>query len=215
MGEDQAENAKQEEGGIAPTAPSASVPHRAQGRRIVTQLWLIRHAPALSGGRVAGRRDVAADCSDSGRIAALRRYLTGLNGPQIWASPARRCQQTCAALDLQPRLFPALWEQDFGLWEDIPATEIPDLGPLSPRELARYRPPRGESFNQMCARVRPVLESAAGPVVIVAHAGTARAALAMVVGPAALSFAIAPLSVTQLTRTPAGWAVEYVNRSFA
>lgn len=181
----------------------------------MTRLWLVRHAPAIAKGRIAGRRDVAADVTDTRQINALRQHLATLKEVDIWSSPARRCQQTCAALGLTPRLIPNLWEQDFGLWEDIPATEIPDLGPLTPRELARYRPPDGESFNQMCARVRLVLEKASGRVVVVAHAGTARAALSMVAGPAALSFAIAPLSVTQMTLTPAGWAVECVNRTFA
>ena len=40
-----------------------------------------------------------------------------------------------------------------------------------------------------------------------------RAALSMVVGPAALSFAVAPLSLTALQRVGAGadWAVQTVN----
>lgn len=185
------------------------------GRRIVLGLWLVRHAPALSDGRIAGRRDVDADCADSAQIAALAHHLTRLSGAEIWASPARRCQQTCAALNLTPRLIPDLWEQDFGAWEDMPAAEIPDLGPLPPKDLARHRPPQGESFDDMCARVRPILETARTPVIIIAHAGTARAALSMVVGAAALSFAIAPLSLTQMSRTPGGWAVEGVNRVFA
>ena len=57
-----------------------------------------------------------------------------------------------------------------------------------------------------------MLTKAQGTTAIIAHAGTARAALAMVIGPAALSFSIAPLSLTILTRTPGGWAVEAVNR---
>lgn len=175
------------------------------------RLWLIRHAPALSDGRLAGRRDVAADCSDDARIAALSRRLTGLVGTDIWCSPARRCRETGAALGLSPDLRAELWEQDFGAWEDIPADQIPDLGPLSPAELARYRPPNGESFNEMCARVVPVLEAASRDTVILAHAGTTRAALSMVAGPAALSFSVHPLAVTIMARTPSGWAVEAVN----
>lgn len=208
-------HAKDEIGDIHPAPRGRSARHRGKRVRIVTRLWLVRHAPALTNGRIAGRRDVAADLTDTSQINALRQYLTTLRGAKIWSSPARRCQQTCTALGLTSEPVPDLWEQDFGLWEDIPATEIPDLGPLTPRELARYRPPDGESFDQMCARVCPVLVQASGPVVIVAHAGTARAAMSMVTGPAALSFAIASLSVTQMTRTPAGWAVECVNRTFS
>ena len=37
-----------------------------------TEIMLIRHAPALSEGRMAGRRDVEADCSDAMAFAAVR-----------------------------------------------------------------------------------------------------------------------------------------------
>ena len=171
------------------------------------RLLIARHAPLARPG-LAGRRDVAADCSDH---AALRWLAGQLAGMPLLSSPALRCRQTCAALGISPEYHPALWEQDFGQWEE-PGTVIPDLGPLPVAELAAHRPPGGESFLDMAARVRPLLTKAQGTTAIIAHAGTARAALAMVIGPAALSFSIAPLSLTILTRTPGGWAVEAVNR---
>ncbi|RDD70374.1 histidine phosphatase family protein [Paracoccus versutus] len=172
------------------------------------RLLILRHAP-LAGPGLAGRRDVAADCSDR---AALDWAGAALRGAGMhWSSPALRCRQTCAALDLAPEWHPGLWEQDFGAWEE-PGAMIPDLGPLAPEALVRQRPPGGESFLDMAARVQPLLEQARGTVAIVAHAGTVRAALALAVGPAALSFSVAPLSLTILSRSPAGWAVEAVNR---
>lgn len=172
-----------------------------------TRVLLLRHAPLAAPG-LAGRRDVAADCSD---VAALGWAAGALAGAAtVWASPALRCQQTCAALRLSPVWHPELWEQDFGIWEAPGAP--PDLGPLPVEELARHRPPQGESFLDMAARVQPLLQRAQGSTAIIAHAGTVRAALALVVGPAALSFAVAPLSLTILTRHAAIWAVEAVNR---
>lgn len=110
-----------------------------------------------------------------------------------------------AELTLDPRL----WEQDFGAWEGLPSADLPDLGPLSRRELARHRPPGGESFADVCARVEPAMRALAGQggrVGILAHAGTVRAALALALGDigAALAFEIAPLSVTHLTLWPEG-----------
>ncbi|WP_299909535.1 histidine phosphatase family protein [uncultured Paracoccus sp.] len=175
----------------------------------MTRLYLIRHAPPLNGGRLAGRRDVAADCSDAPAFAALRARITHV--PSIWASPALRCRQTAEALGLAADLHPELWEQDYGAWENLPFADLPDLGPLSPDELARHRPEGGESFAEMAARVLPRLAEAEGDTVIVAHAGTVRAALSMVVGPAALSFAVSPLSLTILRRSGADWSVEAVN----
>lgn len=172
------------------------------------RLLILRHAPLAAPG-LAGRRDVDADCSNLAALDWAARQLRGAG--TVWASPALRCRQTCAALALFPEYHPALWEQDFGAWEE-PGAAIPDLGPLPVAELAAHRPPGGESFLDMCARVQPHLAQAQGTVAIIAHAGTARAALAMAVGPTALSFSIAPLSLTILTRAPGGWSVEAVNR---
>lgn len=171
-------------------------------------LMILRHAPLARPG-LAGRHDVAADCSDRAALDWAARSLRGTDA--CWASPALRCRQTAQALALEPEHLPDLWEQDFGAWEQ-PGIRIPDLGPLPLAELAAHRPPGGESFLDMASRVQPVLRTARGRTAIIAHAGTARAALAMVIGPAALSFVIAPLSLTVLSRAGESWTVEAVNR---
>lgn len=183
-----------------------------------TELILIRHAPALTEGRMAGRRDVSADCSDVGAIAALRLALAGVRHHRI--SPALRCQQTAAALwpDRMPPQDARLWEQDFGAWEGLPFAALPDLGALSLADLAAHRPPGGESFADLYARVAPALRDAAslgGRVAIVAHAGVVRAALGLALGRVelGLSFQVAPLSMTQIVALPGGqWSVAGVNR---
>lgn len=149
-------------------------------------------------------------------IAATGRRWIGRHGR--WpgrrpSGPVRRCvaARPRRRWGWRPNITPPLWEQDFGAWEE-PGATIPDLGPLPPEALAAARPPGGESFLDMAARVQPVLEGARGTTAVIAHAGTVRAALALAIGPAALSFAVAPLSLTILARTPAGWAVEAVNR---
>ncbi|RNF34093.1 histidine phosphatase family protein [Paracoccus methylarcula] len=174
------------------------------------RLKLLRHAPPLTGGRLAGRRDVDADCSDSSACAKMRRMI-GDPG-RVICSPARRCLQTAAALGFEVTgTNPALWEQDYGDWEGQRYEDLPDLGDLEPERIAAHRPKGGESFNDMAARVLPELRSLSDDTLIVAHAGTVRAALSLVVGAAALSFAVAPLSLTIMRRTRRGWAVEAVN----
>ncbi|WP_265499441.1 histidine phosphatase family protein [Paracoccus beibuensis] len=174
------------------------------------RLTILRHAPCVPDGRMVGRRDVAANC---GNLAALARQRGRIGAPtQVIASPALRCRQTAEALSLVPdRLEPSLWEQDFGRWEDLPPDRIPDLGQLPPDRLARHRPDGGESFDDMAARVIPVLQSLDRDSLLIAHAGTVRAALSMVVGAVALSFAVAPLSMTVLNRIGDQWSVEAVN----
>lgn len=136
-------------------------------------------------------------------------------------SPAVRCRQTAEALwsGVEVVQDARLWEQDFGTQEGMPFADIPDLGPLSAQDLADHRPPGGESFADMVARITPALSELAaqareaGPVAVVAHAGTVRTGLAMALGavPAALAFEVAPWSVTRLRVFEGGLSVVAVN----
>ena len=184
-----------------------------------SELLLIRHAPALHGGRLCGRRDVPAELGDPGLWAPLQALVAQV--PHRISSPALRCRQTAQALwpDAEIDSDARLWEQDFGAHEGLSFDEIPDIGLLSQDELADHRPPQGESFAAMVVRVRPALEQladrarAGGPVAVVAHAGTARAALALAMGrvPPALGFEVAPWSVTRLRAYPGGLSVIATN----
>lgn len=176
----------------------------------MVRILILRHAPAVPAGILAGRRDVEADCTD---VAGMAGFLGRFGpAPQVVSSPARRCLQTARALGMTPdRTHPALWEQDFGAWEGLRHDLLPDLGPMSVEALARHCPPGGESFDDMSLRVRPVLAGLDRDTLVIAHAGTVRAGLSLVVGPAALSFQVAPLSLTVMHRVAGTWSVEAVN----
>lgn len=190
-----------------------------------SRLLLIRHAPSLAGGRLAGRLDVAAQLPPTlaPMLAAARTHIASLlPGPaQLLSSPALRCRQTAEAL------FPGagftqdarLWEQDFGAWEGQDATTLPNLGPLSRAGLAAHCPPGGESFLNVCHRVFPALEETAaqGPSIIITHAGVIRAAIGRALEDAAqgLAFEINPLSATLLTASGSGWSIGFVNMRLA
>ena len=199
--------------------------------RKTTRWWWIRHAPVRNhDGRLYGRRDVAADFSDTKAIAALAAKL-----PQkaIWvASPLSRARGTAealieasadqtAALDIEPDLI----EQNFGAWQgmtydDILAATGGRKHPLAfaPAETV---PEGGESFAAIIPRVAAVIERltklhAGGDIIAVAHAGVIRAALAVALeldAEAALLFAVAPLSLTRLDYLAGAelWRVEGVN----
>jgi alpha-ribazole phosphatase len=197
----------------------------------VTRWWLLRHAPMPApAGMIAGQLDLDADCSDGAAFAALARILPA---DALWLiSPLRRTRQTADAilvdLSLVPVVEPDLAEQHFGSWQgrsydDIQATE-PDRAARFWQAPAVERPPGGESFADLVARVAAVLaarsrDHAGRDIVAVCHGGTIRAALALALGLApdrALAFRIDPLSLTRLDHIPVPgaapvWRVEAVN----
>lgn len=185
------------------------------------QIVLIRHASIASRGRLCGRTDCAIGPVDLDRISPLAQSVSDL--PFWYGSPALRCQQTLE------RLFPQksadvldnrLWEQDFGLWEDTPFSELPDIGTLSSDELYQYQPPGGESFAQLYERASPcfddiVTTAQSQSVGVMAHAGIIRAFLGHVLGrpQAGLNFMIDELSATKILVSDAGqFTVRSVNQ---
>lgn len=190
-------------------------PATAAGLRVQATLLMIRHAPLDDQGRLLGRRDLTLRVDPD-----AARGLADLAGQvdRITVSPAIRCRQTASALwpDRDAVQDAAFWEQDFGAWEGASYAHLPDLGPMSAEELAVTAPPGGESFADVCARVVPALERLAaggGRIAVVGHAGTVRAALSRALGShgAALAFRIAPMSLSVIEITPAGWSIGCVN----
>ena len=185
----------------------------------VTRFWLIRHAP------VAGPHGVIHDIgapADLGDIAALSRLRSLLPKTHVAiSSPARRACDTADALGLVAALEPAFGEQDFGRWTGRKHDDIRREGEAAYdafwRAPASNRPPDGESFIDQIARVRDGIAALpAGDVILITHAGTVRAALAVALDLApdhALRFVIDPLSLTRLDRLDGGWRVVVVNRS--
>ncbi|MEO9826446.1 MAG: histidine phosphatase family protein [Paracoccaceae bacterium] len=168
-------------------------------------LILIRHGVTQSTGRLCGRTDVGLSASQPDVLDGLVSALAGVS--TVITSPAQRCVQTADLIWGQGArpVDPRLWEQDFGAWENMLFEDIPDIGVLEQRALARHRPPQGESFLDLCDRVKPAFEDAAqlateGPVAIVAHAGVIRAAVGFTLGKPAsgLGVDVSHLSVTRL-----------------
>ena len=203
----------------------------------ITHWWWIRHGPpAARAGEILGRLDPpAAPLSPLAMEPAAARLPEG--GAWI-TSGARRCMDTAMALASLRGEHPAfatepdLLEQDFGAWQGRTHSEIaaaePEAAARFWQDPARRAPPGGESFARTLVRVAACIDRIAAKhdasdIVLVAHAGTIRAALAHALGlgpAAALRFAIAPLSLTRLDRFPpspeggaAEWRVACVNLS--
>jgi alpha-ribazole phosphatase len=183
-----------------------------------SQLWLIRHAPVDGPSGIIHDINAPADVSDQAALARLRSLLP--NPHVAVSSPARRARETAAALGLVASTDPAFSEQDFGRWtgrthEDI-RRDTEAAYDAFWRAPASNKPPDGESFIDQIARMRDGIAALpAGDVILIAHAGTVRAALAVALDLApdnALRFVIDPLSLTRLDRLDDGWRVVAVNR---
>ena len=184
-----------------------------------SQLWLIRHAPVGGPPGMIPGTDAPADVSDTAALLRLREQLPARHA--AISSPVRRARETAAALGLLVSSNPAFGEQDFGDWtgrryEDI-RRDCEAVYDEFWRAPASNRPPGGESFVEQIARVRGGIEALpAGDIIIVAHAGTIRAALALALempSDNALRFVIDPLSLTRVDRIGKAWRVVAVNRS--
>jgi alpha-ribazole phosphatase len=200
----------------------------------VTHWWWIRHAPVEGdGGIIYGHSDVAALPPDERTRAAI---AAALPRDPVWiTSPLRRASDTLDRLrgtqgtEQAAAIFePDFAEQNFGCWEGETYETIDrqTAGELW-RSPARIVPPGGESFAVLIDRVGAAIDRLGErhrgrSLVIVAHAGSIRAALAHALDltpEKALGIAVDPLSMTRLDRfastngEAAAWLVNFVNRS--
>ena len=157
---------------------------------VVVSMLLARHGetPDNAHGLILGRRDPA--LSPVGREQAARLAARAATDAvaAIWCSPLLRARQTAAivaeAVGVAPTVLEDLIESDRGSWEGRPVAELtatsPELFAAFEAAAVDFVFPAGESIAQQVKRTRTALNLvAAGPTpgLVVAHAGTIRAAL--------------------------------------
>ncbi|WP_135468421.1 histidine phosphatase family protein [Crenalkalicoccus roseus] len=198
-----------------------------------TRLFLVRHAVVEPSARAIlyGSMDVALCDIALREEAALYRWLAWrLPRPAAWyVTTLSRTRATAAAIfaagyPAQPLAEePDLREQDLGEWQGITHEALVERLRHPPHPFwphgAEEEPPGGESFARLRERVAPTLERLAErhrgeDVVIVAHGGSIRAALAHALGLSAhqaLVFSIRNLGLTRLEKHGPDWRVAAVN----
>jgi probable phosphoglycerate mutase len=146
-------------------------------------------------GRLQGQRDIPLNAVGYGQAVACGDILRDLlaraaRDPASFdyvASPLMRARKTMelvrAGLGLDVadyRLDARLAELSFGRWEGLTFAEIKrnaaDVAALATREHDKwgFRPPGGESYADLLARVRQWHATLARDTVVVAHGGVAR-----------------------------------------
>lgn len=139
-----------------------------------------------------GRLDSPLTAMGREQAQGLAALIAPLLGGQVWSaytSPTGRAK-TSAQLALGPLGMEAvpddrLVEVDVGDWSGRTSYEVtqmagPDL-PTDPFER-NYLAPNGESFHDMCARVRSFLADLTGPSIISTHGITSRVMRGLVLG---------------------------------
>jgi len=198
-----------------------------------TRLFLVRHALVEPSARLTmyGTMDVGLCELALRQEAASYRWLAArLPQPARWLiTPLSRTRATAAAVfaagypEAPLGVEPDLIEQRLGEWQGLPHDVFFERLRQAPHPFwsihAEERPPGGESFADVIARVGPALERLVaehegGDLVIVAHGGSIRAAIAHAMGVGGdpvLAFSIKNLSLTRLEKVGAVWRVAAVN----
>jgi probable phosphoglycerate mutase len=188
-----------------------------------TRLILVRHAETEwnASGRLQGHRDVALSPRGREQARALADRLVAEAPVRIVSSDLERARETARpvaeATGAPLILDPDLREQRFGAWEGLSFAEVerrePDEAARFRRREAHFRPPGGESREEVRDRVLAALDRHVPPSeggsasVVVAHGGVLQVILYAVLGvppEAPRRFAVSNAAVSLLERAGAG-----------
>ena len=155
-------------------------------------LVLVRHGATSwnASGYCQGHKDVPLSAEGRVQVERLRGVSSGVVFDRAFASPLLRARETASILGYEPEILDGLIEIDRGHWEGHAAEEIKRRwGKLckgwydDPAGLAM---PGGESFDDLRARARAVLDPVEGcggaRVLVCAHQAINRVLIAQALG---------------------------------
>jgi broad specificity phosphatase PhoE len=153
-------------------------------------LLLARHGQTAdnASGLILGRRDPALSELGEQQAVGLAVQARARGVAAIWCSPLLRARQTASvvghALGAEPAVIEDLIESARGEWEGVPQSVLAQRAPELFAAFEAGDPdfvfPGGESLRSQVLRTRRALALVAAgpqPSLVVAHAGTIRAAL--------------------------------------
>lgn len=178
-----------------------------------------------------GDMDVAICALTMAQDTAAYRWLAARlpSGARWFTTPLTRTRATAVAIfaagypEAELEVEPRFVEQHLGEWQGITHEEFTARLTEPPHPFwphsAGERPPGGESLGDVIGRVGPALNGMADEmrgqdVVIIAHGGSIRAAVAHAMGldpHQAFQFSVRNLSLTRLENHAGHWRVASVN----
>lgn len=148
---------------------------------------LLRHGrtEANAQGLLQGRIDPGLDALGRRQAQAAAAAIGPVD--RVIASPLIRAQETAAALGQPVETDQRFIELDYGDWEGTPVRDVAPATWNEWREDLDFRPPNGETLNELGRRVRAALEELAleavkQTVVVVSHVSPIKASVAWALG---------------------------------
>ncbi|KAI1305859.1 6-phosphofructo-2-kinase/fructose-2,6-bisphosphatase 1 [Halotydeus destructor] len=184
-------------------------------------IYLTRHGESVYNlmGKIGGDSEL----SERGReyARALSKYVSEQNIPRlrVWTSQLKRTIQTAEGIKAPQERWKALNEIDAGICEEMTYEEISEKYPeefaLRDQDKFHYRYPKGESYEDLVARLEPVIMELERQenVLVVAHQAVLRCLLAYFLDKSSdkLPYMKFPLhSILKLTPVAYGCEVEEI-----
>lgn len=152
------------------------------------RLALLRHGHTAwnRAGRIQGRSDIALD-PEAEQGLAQRALPAPWDHADLWSSPLMRAQRTAQLVARRtPQTSPALIEMNWGNWEGLHGVDLkadPASGYKDIQDWGwSYRPPNGESPDDMRRRLLPWATSLTRDSLAVCHIGIMRVLMAHATG---------------------------------
>ena len=180
--------------------------------------------------RFQGHTDIPLDDEGRAQATALAALLARQRIDAAVASDLVRAAETARIVlgprDLPLRLDPDWREMRFGGWEGLTWAQIvaanPHLGASSETSVKDYTPAGGETFDELCVRIRRAVDGVVaqvpddGVALVATHAGPLHALLSVLLGDAeraALKVRFLTASITRIRRTGGVWTLARLNQT--
>ena len=185
-------------------------------------VYVVRHGEAEGNreGRFLGQVDPPLTQPGKEQARRLGDALTGLGIARILSSDLVRAYTTASiiaeALSLPVHSTPALREVSHGVIDGWLSSDIQNskYGPARDKDKYIYRPPDGESYADIEARILSVLTPPCEqPMLLVTHLGPMRVMLHRLCGHSQMDAASAKIGhgeILALTRTGASWSGSFL-----
>ncbi|CAH1970732.1 unnamed protein product [Acanthoscelides obtectus] len=184
-------------------------------------IYLTRHGESEQNleGRIGGDSNLSPRGKQYAKALANYIQEQKIEGLRVWTSWLKRTVQTVADLHVPQERWKALNEIDAGVCEEMTYEEIKEkhCDEFVARDMNKfaYRYPRGESYEDLVARLEPVIMELErqGNVLVVSHQAVLRCLLAYFLDKSAdeLPYLKVPLhSIIKLTPVAYGCRVEHI-----